>query len=451
MAQKLEVLWSDGDRSTFPAGEAVDKTMLADSSYGFYEILDKKSYKYRIFISKVCDQLLHKIGHGECELRRLRWISYAISLLRNIELTLPKDYRIYEYHRYQLGWTSEIKQIAVFGHPSGKKFTSVIQFVQHLFWLSNDIKHDRQNCECRLCSMHNMAFIPKRDLKAISKLQLSRRICTSEKELRREARRILAHEERIEDEIIGGAWFRPGEIVWKKSSSPQLECSSDQVADLWEPVLIHARSSIASAGKTSWTCDEPTYKVFNFDRKEFEEGISEIRLKPWLTMSSAKCNLRASEITESWSVFGKSGSEDEDKLYTGAFLGAEKIWCGDALRLRPQSTGSWNDKNFLEILVVEKIIVKNDTGRLCFAGDVYIPGVSTIQHRSPPRRVEADQNWVITNMDDDIVEVDFDDVLGRWYARNMCLSCIPGFYHKGHSAGVRVTSRRAAIFDSTNL
>ncbi|KAJ3127734.1 hypothetical protein HK098_005851 [Nowakowskiella sp. JEL0407] len=74
---------------------------------------------------------------------------------------LPENYTAYEKVKYKTDRknlrTNEIERtdLYIFGHPSGKKYRSVPEFIPHLKWLASDPTLNRERCECKLCKSYN--------------------------------------------------------------------------------------------------------------------------------------------------------------------------------------------------------------------------------------------------------------------------------------------------------
>lgn len=133
-----------------------------------------------------------------------------------------------------------------------------------------------------------------------------------------------------------------------------------------------------------------------------------------------------------------------ERFYNGIFLGAEKIWVGEAVRLR---MGSGQD-----IMIVHRIVEKLKPGStntalatIHFVGDIYnfsttayTPGLQPPDNRHLPSRLRQDLEyrnratlttrrtvsaWIITQAQ---ARVGLSDVKGRWYESSVLLPILRG-------------------------
>lgn len=253
------------------------------------------------------------------------------------------------------------------------------------------------------------------------------------------AQRLLVETERAEDLALGTALYRPGEVVWvfRDNDPHEPKQLSDRNSIVWEgqrraphPALLISRPLERppwelvqkNVNDTHLPFDEyDKFSLYLFDSQEIIHKVPIYYITPWLSLDYLLCaNPQAFQIVHSWSVFDKIDRLDQpnsstDAFYNGVFLGAEKIWIGDAVLLQPEVEYGARD-----IMIIESIHIEKDTNDLLLSGDVFSPNPpsdikSYVQQRVMPYRIAVHQSGYPTHDPDDIVTVSMSAVFSRWY------------------------------------
>jgi hypothetical protein len=265
---------------------------------------------------------------------------------------------------------------------------------------------------------------------------------------------VLSQEQALDGNPNGGYLYRPGELVWFNKN-----------VTTWGLAVISARQ--LELGKARYLI-QPLSHPLEHPKAELK---TEVELRPWLAWSvpalgnqnlqNAKYSqiawdriinhypadpvvdgsiLAATAIDASYSLFEPDStalSNPGEKVYKGIFLGAEKIWVGEPVRLRGPGEGIF-------VLVIKKIIevpVSFAESNVVLSGDVYtltrMP--APVENRDIPARMEDDlkyRNRVEKSVENGlwndwrIVELNakkgLGDVKGRWYATEHLLPILQG-------------------------
>jgi Transcription-silencing protein Clr2 len=192
--------------------------------------------------------------------------------------------------------------------------------------------------------------------------------------------------------------------------------------------------------------------------------------------------LAGKEINDSYTLFtplGRKTANPGDVFYAGMFLGAEKIWVGEAVRLQAAN-------NDIVVMVIEAIIEDNTVTaktalRTTVIGDIYafvqmhLPPIYNDRKNWPtprlPARMAADLQWRNENSFDRRRNIwsewqlkeprakrGLSAIKGRWYETRRLLPILrPDEFEKEvsegetYDAGVWMNSRFDAINDTLTL
>ncbi|KAK9241335.1 hypothetical protein V1525DRAFT_368464 [Lipomyces kononenkoae] len=402
----IVIHWSDGDPSTFPSGELLNPRTKADGTRNYFRKLSRDDPRHISYLQSIAQLMI------EFEISQRNDLS-AIPKGTPITLrSMPKGYAIFDHcTNKHPGSAINSHDTYIFGHPSGRKFRHPYEFVPHAIWMATNRDHDRSQCTCELCSVKSMG------LQRSHLVRLSRRKMTAA-QIMKEATRLLADAERTEDAKIGGPWYRIGEVVRHR-------LRRQGHGDYWEPALINKRPSLYDNepivdAREQETREKEGYALYLYESKSTLLDVPEDEILPWLAMPQTCAIEKVMEIVQSWSVFDKDRVTPECTEYNGIFWGAEKIWVGEALRIKPDP-GTESERPGEEILVIDKIMVTTG-GKLAITGDLYVSALVAVQPKNPPPRVCAERNWKMLNTLEDAIEIDGTEISGRWYASTVCAS-----------------------------
>lgn len=332
----------------------------------------------------------------------------------------------------------------LFGHPGGrhKKYRSPQEFFPHLLWLATDTEGDPANCSCKLCFPDKrngtedeiMAEAPgvktedakpaARPVQAISSNVASTPLAAAAKSAL--PRTITMPKPSAEQEFdsrsdFKGFIYRPGELAWfnkgtawglavicrrqmqgqtpryllQPLSNPlQLQQTQVRGHDMMRPWLAWSVPGTTHAKLNSMTFDQvPWERVV---KGEFREPG-----RPGDAVVDGSI-LAAKAADSSYSLFERLNipTPANEQQYSGMFMGGEKVWINEPVRL-VSPPGSGPDEYF--VLIIDKLIERTTgtTSSLTIVGDVYkfitMPASDrtgqTTTKQNLPERMLADITW----------------------------------------------------------
>lgn len=307
----------------------------------------------------------------------------------------------------------------MYGHPNSARFRSPAEFIPHIIYLSTyDPKSQTaaKPCVCKYC------LCPPR-----ASGKTAARTITMEGIL--QARSHAAALERLGEQGVSGWVARKGEVVWVWTGEEKDLYETVDIADseLWAAGLVLEKpsdnppfrppqnaggfASINMSSTPPWYAknDASTYKIQlcsgageTTPGKTFE-NVRQYFIKPWLSRPDfiqppAGKNKRrehpsvdgAREITKSFSLFeyivsttppervdeSHPTAENKAHIFNGMFLGAEKIFIGDPVRiLDPTNPG----RDY--VLVLDHIYALTNPSEEC-KGKTWINMVGSIYYKA---------------------------------------------------------------------
>lgn len=331
----------------------------------------------------------------------------------------------------------------LYGHPQGrrKRFRSPADFFPHLLWLTTDESGDPDNCGCKICSPEDLeAVIPgAKNVKAEKPVRQevveskpsgaagparstsqapTPTIATAIPVANPMPQQPLPQPmplppaktpDQQEDRRYGSFMYRPGEVVWFSR------------VQAWALGVVLRRWK-SPAGQVSYTVQPLTYpggpsvavtKTSEYDMRPWlawsvpqftHPGLNTVIELPrfgtlnWSALRQGQYGaggdlevdasiLAAKSIDSTYTLFGQTQSSETEPgvtevHYNGMYLGGEKIWAGEPVRL---ANGSGTD-----ILVVHSVVERRKTAAMTgqiiqqtvhVFGDVY--SLINIQHTDP--------------------------------------------------------------------
>lgn len=414
-----------------------------------------------------------------------------------------KDGKTEVKSKMHAGGGNDRQDAYLYGHPTGRKkrFRSPIEFFPHLLWLCTDESGDPENCTCKICSPEELdppAPVPRvKGEKASSRVDPEPRLSASSA-APSASRPMSAQTTRTKtdgptpatrppapkqpvptpmppakssdqqlDRRYNVFMYRPGELVWFKRGAawglgvvlrrwtapsqpyhytvqplsypyrhpPAVVKSSDQEMRPW---LAWSVPKFTNDGLNSLT--EPAH----YDSADWH-GMEQRRYGSG-DMEVDGSILAAKAIDTSYTLLQplKSSNTDPGVVethYNGIFLGAEKFWIGEPVRI---SIGTGTD-----ILVLHSIVERKrgspGQSSLHFVGDIYT--LSSAAHSNPQipsPAAQANNPQLPSRLTDDLAnrnarsipnkrtasywkllstntQVSLDDVKGRWYEASLLL------------------------------
>ena len=426
-------------------------------------------------------------------------------------MTLPENYRLYEHVRTteKEGKTevktkthaaggNEKQDAYLYGHPAGRKkrYRSPGDFFPHLLWLATDESGDPDNCGCKICSPEELesGTVGAKKQGAVSTLQ-SAPLPSIKPPTKTFAPRqpppvplnalrptplpTPKSYEQSTDLRYPTFLYRPGELVWFQRGHAwglaavlqRWQGQSRNYNYIVQP-LSHPFRHVPAVTKSSdtemrpwlaWSVPKFTNDGLNqqprltYDNADWS-GIAEKRYGKGDIEVDASI-LAAKRVDSTYTLFdvNKSFSPEHGVTvthYNGMFLGAEKLWLGDPLRLS-ETSGK-------DIVVVQQIVECRRAG----STEVYIiadvhrlevvahsdPGVPTPASPNTnthlPVRVNEDlafrnalsiprqrkANWF--KLIHPRARIELDSIKGRWYETSLVMPILhPDVFRKYSTEG----------------
>lgn len=386
----------------------------------------------------------------------------------------------------------------LYGHPAGRKkrYRSPADFFPHLLWLCTDESGDPDNCGCKVCSPEELTdvmpetktkakpeaagqhtFVMTKPGQSMTKVKQDvnsgtavPRPLTAPRPLSPTTLSPPKSQDQQIDRQYNSFMYRPGELVWFKRGPAwglgtvlrRWRSGADQYRYTVQP-LSHPFQHPASVVKSSHTELRPwlAWSVPGYTN----DGLNNLQPPPryetldWEGVLNKRYGsgdmevdgsiLAAKGIDSSYTLLhpiNTSGSEPgfTETSYEGIFLGAEKIWVGDPLRLHP---GSGTDILVLHSIIERKSKPPRPTApaTIYLIGDVYqllqtshsnpnLPSPVSPQNNAqlPQRLIEdlAFRNarsiptqhtasyWSLLATN---TRFELDDIKGRWYEASLIL------------------------------
>ncbi|CZT46668.1 uncharacterized protein RSE6_07128 [Rhynchosporium secalis] len=482
---------------------ATSKFLIMDH----YKKLDPKDAKAVEWRRKIGGMMMNiMVPDDNKSLKRRKWI--LKELPEGYELWEHVKYKILatkagndqKYKPYNNVY--ERQDAYLYGHPEGRKkrFRSPADFVPHLLWLESDKDGDRANCSCKLCCPDKEDELPlevnKEEFGSNTIPQVISPAHSNPQTLAAsfsnpppaskpaptpaptpapapaKAKPMAQSPEQQYDSQAGGAYlYRPGEVVWWEN----------QPANNWRLGVI------AKRGLYNY---KPRYLIQPLSNPMEPQATriidKESSLRPWLAWSLPNTTvfalqnmpfesvpwdrvinqppypgqvrdlvvdgsiLAARSIDASYSFFDRNEKAvvgPGEVHYNGMFLGGEKIWVGEPVRLRVPPAIGHNGVDIL-VLVVSKLIerVLPDSTAVIIVGDVYKwiemskqNNGSTFPNPDLPPRMKADldfrnkvaaaantgmqYNWHLLEKS---VMKSLPDIKGRWYDTQTLVPILQG-------------------------
>lgn len=399
---------------------------------------------------------------------------------------------------------NERQDAYLYGHPEGrrKRYRSPADFFPHLLWLCTDESGDHDNCGCKICSPDDMddlapaaktkakqdpdvkmenAMLPVRQgsEQGMPKLKQELGAPTALQRQPSSSHQLVPNPlpqpktpDQHYDQQYNTFMYRSGELVWfSRGAAWGLACVLRRwlsppnqyyysVQPLSHP-LSHPNPQTKSSNNElrpwlAWSVPKFTNESLNnmLDPPGYEsadwQGLKYGRYGQ-VDLEVDASILAAKKVDSTYTPFNPNRTAEvepgvTETSYDGIFLGAEKIWLGDPVRL---ATGSGVD-----LLIVHSIIERQSTQppngqaptpTLYFAGDIY--QLQIVPHNNPnlpipgpqsdsaqlPHRVLKDLNyrnsrsipikqiasyWKLVATKS---RIELDTVKGRWYESSILL------------------------------
>ena len=412
------------------------------------------------------------------------------------------------------GGGNERQDAYLYGHPFGRKkrYRSPAEFFPHLLWLATDEHGDPDNCSCKFCSPEEieqqkepqrpvtkdqrpvdaMPSAALTGMPATSSTNPTNTIIQNTRELPVQNQaaqpnalpRFRSHEQKL-DAKFNEFFYRPGEIVWfaresawglavvlkRETTTPDKQQSSTRSNQYRVQPLSHPLNHPPAIMRTqaqlrpwlAWSPPPCTTKVLNPSPAN-NNRIFTFGAVDWQGVLSGRFGhegdaevdgsiLAAKEVETTFTPipFGTTASQSSPSEYFGIFLGGEKIWVGEPVRLR-------NSTSPTDIMIIHSItdqadvsnpgkstiVLKGDSyayrtvrylGDASQTEDLHLPlriredlrlrNEITTKHTDPHKQFSA--MYVLLTKD---AQVRLEDIKGRWYESSLLLPVLNPDYAK---------------------
>ena len=336
------------------------------------------------------------------------------------------------------GGGNERQDAYLYGHPLGRKkrFRSPADFYAHLYWLATDESGDPDNCACKICTPEEFeepkVVVLKKEVKQEPKIEPIKTVEVPKREPvviipPRPAEQAPArptatpqpqptslpairNEEQATDLTYNTYIFRTGELVWfsrghawglgvmtrrwkERSASGDSICKYS-IQPLSHPYGHPAQSTVTgNEGLRPWlawsvpnfTCDGLNKINVTYDTADWNAMFQHKYGSGDLEVDGSILAAKATDST--YTIFDLVSRQEPqpgttELHWNGIYLGAEKMWIGDVVRIR---SGSGTD-----LLVIRNIVERSKTSSfnqqileqsLVIMGDIY---TTSIQHHPNP-------------------------------------------------------------------
>lgn len=266
--------------------------------------------------------------------------------------------------------------------------------------------------------------------------------------------------ERNEDLVSSAGIYRLGEIVWFESDPNDVDLL--QTSDIGYdgskriPAIVvnrkKARENEHFIGKLE-PDDELEILVTVYSILIIPDGllgrIPEGRLKPYLSINMPPSIINRQylspffDLVKTWTPIVPLEATDLHQDYAGVFLGAEKIWKGDAVRLVPIESETLLELGITgaEVVFIERIFVVHGESAPRFEGQLCI--------KNPAYGSDPDEPyWNGLLEDDQSAFLEIEELAGRFYRLNSLeLKSLPS----APTVAVRRVERRRQLLKIKNL
>ncbi|KAI5810564.1 hypothetical protein BZA77DRAFT_169247 [Pyronema omphalodes] len=457
--EEIQISFSDGDVSRHPTNITKPEPK-PEGSYDYFEPLGEDSSKGLLYRQKCAAGVV------------VDYLPPGSVGRQFMFKTLPAGYALFEHVKDN--GSSIRKDTYLFGHPNGGRFRSPAEFIPHVKYLAANspenadvAKPADKICQCKLCGAGGRSSTPSKasgtPMRTAGPVSRGKSIPVRAAQ-HEAARQEIAKQERLGERETLGYVFRKGEVVWIWCGKEDVLCSNNMGdASLWAAAVIVDRPSAYTqllpetplntsfddivAGNTPWaeSLKNCLYTVHLCNSENPEEpgnlisNVPQHFLHPWLARVDDATGEhpsipRAKKIVQTFNVFDRTGSTphpsdptSKTELYNGIFLGAEKIFVGDPVRifsdLKDPSKGE-------DVLIVDSIYAskpENATAEFFLSGKIYYqhptdPAVTPEQFADlhfRMRRVNYAtgemMRWCLRTQSEKKAASTIRAILGRWY------------------------------------
>ncbi|KAN0096637.1 Transcription-silencing protein Clr2 domain containing protein [Hyaloscypha variabilis] len=405
-----------------PTAEQMNDTPDANGNVDCYKKLEIDEAKHVDWRRKLGGMLMHLLGGKEHADRNyiLREFPDGYVLWEHVKYNVAKAAAESkkEKGKHAAG-VFERQDAYLYGHPQGRKkrFRSPADFFPHLLWLMTDQEGDPMNCSCKICSPDGdedpTAFSGKSEVKNLklnpptlsaappqtipnyapsSSISAPSAPSAPPPQAAAQVSPPTGSKEQAADASPSGKYiYRPGELVWFNNIAnwrlgvvAKRGLKNNKPRYLIQPLSNpHQQQNYQLKDDENllrpwlaWSTPETTVvKLFNnvpFDQVPWDRVVRSEFDQPGKDSDHIVDGsiLAAKVIDASYSLFERNEKalvSPGEVHYMGMFLGAEKIWVGEPVRLRVTTSD-------YVVLIIHKLVEKTTPqggSTVTFIGDVY--------------------------------------------------------------------------------
>ncbi|KAF2227143.1 hypothetical protein BDZ85DRAFT_293919 [Elsinoe ampelina] len=487
-----------------PTPDQLDRKPDANGISDYYREVDMDEQKHLDWRRKLGGMLARDMGQADPE-RGYMLASFPENYRLYEHVKRAEDEsKAVKTVKNHAGGGNERQDAYLYGHPLGKRkrFRSPADFYPHLLWLATDEDGDPDNCWCKICcpeeiddkSLQAIKKEAKKEVKQETKVvkpEPAQRVSMQRQSSQQDTkpattgdRAPLTHragrpdltpknEDQRLDMTYGTSIFRQGELVWFNRGTRwglgvitrrwfQNQTGPSSPAFLIQP-LSHPYQHPPAVTITSesllrpwlaWSVPSFTHPALNgmpvsFDTADWQGIYAKKYGEGDMEVDGSILAAKAIDIsfTPFEPITTTPSSTGTTTTYNGLYLGAERLWIGDPVRLRTSST-----PNSLDILILHGITETTQTSAfnnailsrsLSLQGDTYtlrtLPSTSSIDHpASLPTRLTHDltlrnatttrlkashSTYILTRPS---VSVATHEIKGRWYETTLLFPVMNG-------------------------
>ncbi|ORY85737.1 hypothetical protein BCR37DRAFT_377438 [Protomyces lactucae-debilis] len=325
-------------------------------------------------------------------------------------------------------------EASLWGHPSGKHYASVAEFQKHLLWLLLDAQHIPANCLCKLCRQH-------RTEAQANKVQLGLPV-TERAPLMTGMSDIAlvimakARADQARDLAPHAPIYRSFEIVKHLAKKATFIVVSSRM-------LVVPDMSPANQLPAPVRVPHYTLVAMNSPHEQLE-GVPQADLAPFFAITGDEDQILRDppHVCSTASPIGKFQLQYADEAlqepigprFTGFFLGPEKVYCSDIVRIASRE----GERTKYKLMQVSDIFLDSQTKIYKVRGDVF-----AFRHKrdtdvaTTPKPIGSDtrpipaqilQHALIANLDVTFINKPLtrcESVLGDIMGRDYPLSSLP--------------------------
>ncbi|CCG83178.1 Cryptic loci regulator 2 [Taphrina deformans PYCC 5710] len=335
--KRIKIEYSDGVAGSAPPHKA--SLPPKSGSFDYYRSLDTNEIKWARWL-----KTLGAVLKSETALKENPH-EYALA-------DFPENYTLLEHNKYQGEGKKPRTDMYLYGHPSGSRFRSINEFIPHMLWLAKDKQHSPKTCGCKYCPGSGTAPMTSR-----SRSGKVKPVYTGMSEMgRTQMERASTEAERDLHEYA--PVYRIGEVVVKDGHQYIV---ADSIGEDDPRTLAKA-------------LENHTYTLLDVESPHQRlEQVPHAQISPRLAKSNVDTTIEH-EVSRSASPIAKFSLQPTatqptglpGPCYVGWYLGPEKIYRNDLVRLTPVSNSGAQD-----ILLISHIILDVSANTIKVRGDIF--------------------------------------------------------------------------------